>query len=129
MKKNAIIKLSSSILIFLMIFSLFIPSVQAIGDIVSGADDFINKGTDNPFPEANMQNMSDVLYNILLVVGIVLAVIIGTVLGIKFMTGGIEEKAKVKETLIPYIAGCVVIFGAFTIWKLVVTILQNAPSN
>ena len=38
----------------------------------------------------------------------------------------INERAKVKEVLIPYIAGCIVIFGAFTIWKIIVTILQNA---
>ena len=39
--------------------------------------------------------------------------------------GSVSEKANVKETLIPYIAGCIVIFGAFGIWKLVVTIMSK----
>ena len=41
------------------------------------------------------------------------------------MTSGIEEKAEVKAMLVPYIVGCVILFGAFTIWKVVLTILQN----
>ena len=41
------------------------------------------------------------------------------------MVGSIEQKAKVEDSLIPYIVGCVVIFGAFGIWKLVLTILEG----
>ena len=44
------------------------------------------------------------------------------------MAGSVEEKANIKNSLIAYIAGCVVVFGAFTIWKIVVTILQSAPT-
>ena len=50
---------------------------------------------------------------------------IGIILGIQFMTGSVEQKAKVKDALVPYIAGCIIIFGAFGIWKLVVTILRG----
>ena len=39
------------------------------------------------------------------------------------MVGGAEEKANIKEVLVPYVVGCIVIFGAFAIWKLIVTIL------
>lgn len=41
------------------------------------------------------------------------------------MTGSVEQKAKVKDSLVPYVAGCIVIFGAFGIWKMVLTILEN----
>lgn len=69
--------------------------------------------------------MSNTIYSILLAIGIVIAVIVGLLLGMKFITGGIEEKAEVKAMLVPYIVGCVVLFGAFTIWKIVVDILQS----
>ena len=46
-------------------------------------------------------------------------------LGIQFMVGSVDQKAKVKDSLIPYIVGCFVIFGAFGIWKIVLTILEN----
>ena len=72
-----------------------------------------------------LQDASNTIYNILLSFGVVIAVIIGMVLGIKFMTGSIEEQAKVKESLTPYIAGCIVIFGAFTIWKIVLEVLKT----
>ena len=54
-----------------------------------------------------------------------MAVISGIIIGIKYMLGSAEEKADIKGLLIPYIVGCVIIFGSFAIWKLVVTILQG----
>ena len=65
------------------------------------------------------------IYNILLTIGIVVAVLTGAIIGIKYMLGSVEEKADIKGLLIPYIAGCVIIFGSFAIWKLIVTLLQG----
>ena len=53
------------------------------------------------------------------------AVLTGAIRGIKYMLGSVEEKADIKGLLIPYIAGCVIIFGSFAIWKLIVTLLQG----
>ena len=55
----------------------------------------------------------------------IVAVLIGAILGIKFMIGSVEEKAEIKAALVPFIIGCVVVFGAFGIWKIVVTIGNN----
>lgn len=123
--KNKVNKILISIILILSIFSLFNTTAKAagLGEIISGGEGFLNKGTDTV--PLKIEEMSDMIYNILLILGIVIAVIVGMIIGIKFMTGGAEEKAKVKEILIPYIAGCVVIFGGFTIWKIVVTILQS----
>lgn len=41
------------------------------------------------------------------------------------MVASAEDKAKVKEALIPYVIGCAVIFGAFTIWSIAVNLGQN----
>lgn len=38
----------------------------------------------------------------------------------QFITGSIEGKAKIKEALVPYIIGCIVVFGAFFIWRTLV---------
>ena len=65
------------------------------------------------------------MYNILLTIGIVVAVIVGAIIGIKLMSSGIDTKVEAKKLLIPYLAGCVVVFGGFAIWKIVVTILQQ----
>ena len=44
------------------------------------------------------------------------------------MLGSIEEKAQVKEALIPFIIGCIVVFGAFGIWKIVTQIGSMIPT-
>ena len=123
--KNKTSKILISIILIFSIFSLFIPTVKAseLSESITEAGEFLNKGTQD-VPIA-IDKMSDTIYNVLLIIGIVVAVIIGMMLGIRFITGSVGEKAKIKEQLIVYIAGCVVIFGAFTIWKLVVTILQS----
>ena len=65
------------------------------------------------------------MYNILITIATFVAVLVGGILGVKIMIASADEKAQVKELLIPYVIGCIVVFGAFGIWKLVVTILQN----
>lgn len=119
-----------TIIAIMLILTTPMLEVQAsgIGDIVTGADNFIEAGVKDKNPtieENDLKQMSNLLFNTLLIIAIVIAVIVGLVIGIKFMTGSVSEKANVKETLIPYIAGCIVIFGAFGIWKLVVTILSS----
>ena len=101
------------------------------GDLESAfsqAGSFLNNGRegqgDNNKSE-ELKNSLDLIFNILVIIGTVLAVIVGGILGIQFMIASAEDKAKVKEALIPYTLGCIVIFGAFAIWKLVVTILNG----
>lgn len=98
------------------------------GEIVDEADKFIDTGSkdaNNKINPMNLVEMSDTIYNILLVAGIIIAIIVGLILGIRFIMGSIEEKAEIKAMIIPYIIGCVVVFGAFAIWKVVVDILQS----
>ena len=98
------------------------------GEVISEADSFISKGesdTNTVISKDKLKGLSDTIYNILLVLGIIAAVIIGAILGIRFITAGVEGKAEVKQSLIAYVVGCAIVFGAFTIWKIVVTILQG----
>lgn len=48
-------------------------------------------------------------------VGMIVSVVILMVLGIKYMMGSAEEKASYKKTMMPYIVGAVLIFGASVI--------------
>ena len=130
MKGKILVKIILIIILTLslvIINSFMFGTVQATDDFMQGADDFISHGStvNSPIENTELQGMSDMLYNTLLIVAIVIAVIVGLVIGIQFMTGSVAQKAKIKETLIPYVAGCIVIFGAFGIWKLVVNILNQ----
>lgn len=96
-----------------------------VDDVISDGDSFIGLGKEDRIDVSNLRTFSRNIYNILLTIGIAVAVISGSIIGIKYMLGSVEEKADIKSLLIPYIAGCVIIFGSFAIWKLVVTILQG----
>ena len=65
------------------------------------------------------------VYSVLFMLGVAFSVIIGAILGIKFMIGSVEEKAELKEMMMPYILGCIVIFGAFGIWKMTMAIFYK----
>ena len=41
------------------------------------------------------------------------------------MMASAEDKAKIKEAMIPYVIGCIVIYGAFFIWKVVIMVVGD----
>ena len=130
MKKTNLLKILMIIILFSLCFLSNSQCVyaQSIGDIFTGADDFIQDCVNDEnitIEDEDLQEMSGLVYNTLLIIAIVIAVAIGLVIGIQFMTGSVGQKAKIKETLIPYVAGCIVIFGAFGIWKLVINIMNS----
>ena len=100
-------------------------SSKSLDDMINDADKFVEKGTKDKIKEGELAKFSGMIYNIVLQVGIAIAVIVGIVLGIQFMLSGIDGRADVKKALTVYTIGCVVIFGAFGIWKLVVELIQQ----
>lgn len=114
--------------IFIILFNLFISNAYAgpLQDIMNRAEGFVNNGENggNVINNDALREGSNTLYNVLLVIGIAVAFIWGIVLGIQFITGSLGEKADVKKNLIVYIIGCIIIFGAFGIWKLLLQLLQ-----
>lgn len=147
-KKNIII-----ILIFSLILALIVmiptmsradddviykePSVDNSGadkdgldDMIQDAQDFENRKiedenlvlVDDP---GKLSDFSSSLYTILIIAATAVTIVVGIILGIKYMVGSVEEKAEYKKMLIPYVAGCIAIYGALGIWKLVVSILSS----
>lgn len=60
------------------------------------------------------------------VVGSALAIICLIILGIKYMTGSVEEKAEYKKTLVPYLLGAIMVFGISNFLNIVYVIVTNA---
>ena len=103
-------------------------AASSFGDVINGGSSFINEGlnTNTIVPtQETFKNTSDLIFNVLSIMGVIVLVIWGMVLGIKFITGSVEEQAEVKKGLIPYGVGCVIILGAYTIWRIVVTIASQ----
>ena len=100
-------------------------AATSLGDLIEDGDSLIRDGKELQYDEAGLQKFSTIIYNVLLAIAIAIALIVGVIVGIKYMAGSVEEKANYKAMLLPYVAGCAVVFGSFGIWKVVVTILQN----
>lgn len=123
------LKMFISIILIIILITMFYNFSYAAtySDVITGGDDFLEAGKDETknFDSKKLKSTSNTIYNILLTTGIIAAVIISSILGIKFMIGSAEEKAQVKDALIPFVIGCIVIFGAFGIWQIFIQIGNN----
>ena len=118
--------------LILILFMLFLLSsrVFALGDWLDEAEGFLSDGKTNAgkgytIDTTKLDEGSDLIFNAFLAAGTVVAVIVGAILGIQFMTAGIDKKVEVKQALFPYIISCVILFGAFGIWKVIVIIMNS----
>ncbi len=72
----------------------------------------------NPYLNEMGSRIATIIRNL----GILAAVIILMVLGLKYMTGSIEEKASFKKAAIPYLIGSVLLFSAAGIAQLIMNL-------
>ena len=128
MKKFKICLVILVIFANILIFNFNIVQAVGISDVITGGDSFISSGKEDQSTSINQEQLkstSSDIYNILLIIGMILAVIIAAILGIKFMIGSVEEQADIKKALVPFVIGCIVVFGAFGFWKMFVEIGNN----
>lgn len=128
MRIKQIILIVSIAILLIVIQSIFIPSISqasdSIEEVIKSGDEFVSGG-EILIDKTKLNEKQSFIFNSLLSVGIVLTVIIGGFLGIKFMLASAEDKAEIKQMIIPYVIGCIVIYGAFGIWKIIITILDQ----
>ena len=103
MKKNKKI-IMFIITIFTIDFMIIIP---IISKATIDPNDF-QPGNPSQTDVTKIANIVNPIIGTIKVAGIVIAVIILTIIGIKFMTGSIEEKAEYKKTMIPYLIAVII---------------------
>ena len=86
------------------------------GDVAN----IFQKAEESDVDTGDMTTVAGNIVNIITWVGIIVAIIVLLVLGIKYMMGSAAEKAEYKKTMIPYLVGAVLIFGASAIVQAVV---------
>ena len=123
--KKIILTLTSLILIFsLPIYS----NAFSMDTIFSGANTFIESGNNSDaegVSEGDLKNLSNSVSNILLTIALVVTFISIAVMGVSFAMQTVEEKAKIKESMIPWVIGIFVSFGAYGIWKITMGVFYN----
>ncbi len=124
-------KIFLKVLMLVMIIQFWIaaPTVRADfwHEVITAGDNFLNEGASSSIAspsDTDVQQVVTDVYNILFPLGVVITVAVGGILGINFMLASAENKAKVKESLVPYAIGCAVIYGAFGIWRLCIAIFS-----
>lgn len=118
-------------LIFIVLVFTMNTYVQAtsLTSIIQDGKDFasgeIKDDVQISVEKEDLQSVANVINNVFLTVAIITAFISIALMGINFMVQSTEEKAKVKEALIPFCIGAIVSFGAFGIWKIAISIFSS----
>ena len=92
------------------------PASDRVGNIVNTMDNASANGAEN------VASVGGQIADMITTVGIVVAVIVILILGIKYMMGSASEKAEYKKTMIPYVVGAVLILGGSAIVKIIFSI-------
>ena len=129
-------RLQKTLVVILIICSIFlgtaISSVEATDkSIWDKGKDFLDKGSGAYDEEGGLKNAIGINDNLVGLVdtlwgfGLLVLFITTMTLGIRYMMVNPNEKARIKQATTPYILGVVIIFGAVTIWKLIILILED----
>ena len=69
-------------------------------------------------------DIGEKIVGIIQIIGTVVAVVIMVILGIKYITSSIEEKADIKKAMIPYVIGAILIFSTTSIVRVVYSLVK-----
>ena len=77
----------------------------------------------------DVTNLGQKIVGIMQIVGVVIAVVVLLVIGIKYLIGSAEERAEYKKTMIPYLVGAILIFASTTMVRVVYNIANAVNDN
>lgn len=128
--KKMLFKVCLITLLILCSLSLYSTTCMADGsldDVMNNGNSFLNAGSESStmIDQNDLKSLSNFISGVLLTIAIGVTVITGAIMGLNFITQSIEEKAKVKESMVPWVIGIIVSFGAFTIWEVAVNLFQS----
>ena len=116
---NKIVKKAGIVLVVALMLVLGLNTYAMAMDPAGIADQLDG----SPSNAANsVTSIGNQIIGIITTVGVVVAVVVLLVLGIKYMMGSASEKAEYKKTMIPYLVGAILIFAASAITKVVVSL-------
>ena len=123
MKKS--IKVISTLLLAIMLVTSIAGTVLAVDP-----NTVLNGLNGNGNVQSNdLTKVGNNIVTIIQVVGIVIAVIVLLVIGIKYMMGSASEKAEYKKTMIPYIVGAVLIFAGTSLVRVIYSLSTSVSTK
>ena len=128
--KNKSINILLKILIFMLLINIFMyTSVKAFKEpteqlklAMLNPDDFAPSDIEG---YEQITETGGIIIDVIRTIGFVISVIVLLIMGIKYMTGTVSEKAEYKKTMIPYIIGVAIFFSLSTILTTIIEIVAN----
>lgn len=97
----------------------------SLDNIIEAGKDFENEGNSgsSSIPSQDeLAGVSNMVSSVLLTIAIGVTLISAAVMAINFTIQSVEDKAKVKESMVPWIIGIFISFGAYGIWQITINI-------
>lgn len=124
-----------SIKIIIILFIAFVITVMLTDnvkatEIMEDAKSFLDQG-ESQRNEGALKNVSSTntkfeeLAGFFWGIGVGVALLTTATMGIKLLMASAGERADLKKEMIPYSIGLVVIFGALTIWKILIQLFES----
>ena len=112
------------------IFIIFMISILFISQVVQATTAFNPEhyrpsSTTSVSGASKLEHIGNKIIGVVQIIGSVTSVIALIIIGIKYVTGSVEEKAEYKQTLKPYLIGAILLFGITNI----LGIIQNVVSG
>ncbi len=121
MKKR--VRIFSIIMLIIITLSSFMATIS-YADLIN-PNDYNPNNSNDEVPE-KFTNMVGIIATTIQTIGVILSVIVIGLLGIKYMTGSVEERADYKKSMIPFLVGTVLIVAVGTIIRIVNDLTSQA---
>ena len=124
-----IIIISAMIIFAIMVLK---QNVYASGlsgsSIWSKAQGFISKGGQGKISQSVAEQDLQAIGNILFGIAILVLLVVGSIMGVKFMISGADERANMKQKLVWYVVSAVLIFSAAGVFNIVYNVIKTATN-
>ncbi len=102
-------------IIMIIVLTCFLMTVSYAEEVSIGN----LKGNQQALNGTGLIKTGKYIVSIITSIGVVVSVIVIAAIGIKYMLGSAADKAEYKRTLMPYLIGAVLVFGASTIAQII----------
>jgi len=112
-----------SVIMVVLMLACISTNVFAANKISTGAlnlTDITSNQSLNSEAGQAMAKVGGTIVQLVTNVGMILAIVVIAILGVKYMMGSTEEKAEYKKAMLPYLIGAFLVFGASTVAKFVI---------
>ena len=123
-----ILSIVFSVLFLLIVFTpdVYAGSMPNPDELQSQASGFINKGQSNSKIDVNkIANIMKPLASLLLGIGTVVLVVVTAVIAVKYMAATPDMRAQLKKQLVGIVVSAIVLYGAYGIWSIAYTVMNN----